>query len=216
MLPLHHERCEAKTDFLRSINSSKTTKKQFGYHHRQHPACTKEAENFGPATMKGLFHRMEAGSSSDVGKKDRKLINKKINREVLGRDSECKIHKCKNKSSVILLDGAPVLFFFNKKYFPTIRCLGEGGQDWPTVYLDDGAVGPISRGADVMAPGIYKYRDMVRHGFEVGDAVVVRIIGKGVVAVGEALLGLSEITAGQTGAAIEVYHRLDDALHRWR
>jgi predicted RNA-binding protein (TIGR00451 family) len=166
--------------------------------------------------MKGLFHKLEISSTSDVGKRDRKLINKELGREVLEKHRECKVHKCRNKSSVLSLDGMPILFLYRKRYFPTIRHLEDIGMKWAVVYLDDGAVGPISRGADVMAPGIHRYREMVEGDFGAGDAVVVRIVGGDVIAVGEALVGLSEIDKGQAGAAVEIHHKINDALYNWR
>lgn len=166
--------------------------------------------------MKDLFKKIEVSSSCDLGKKDKKTINRELQADVLKRNLDYKVHKCKNKTSIVSQGHSAMLFQFGKKYFPTIRLLERCGLHFGEVYLDDGAVGPLSRGADVMTPGIFKYREMIDRGFKKGDVVVIRIIGKSVFGVGEALLDLQDMSATQSGIGVEVHHRLNDELYNER
>lgn len=166
--------------------------------------------------MRNLFTKIEISSSCSLGKKDRRDINKELQTDVLDKDKEYKVHKCRNKTKLISDSNSVVLFHFNKKYFPTIRYLEKNDTRFCEVYLDDGAVGPLSRGADVMIPGIFKYKDMIKGNFRAGDVVVVKIIRKSITAVGEALVGLEDICADKSGIGIEVYHRVDDELYNER
>lgn len=167
--------------------------------------------------MRNLFAKVEVSSSCCLGKRDRKDINRQLGHEVLEADGAYTVHKCKNKASVVSKDGSAVLFHFNRKYFPTIRHLSDHGEGFCEVVLDEGAAGPLGRGADVMAPGVLKYKDLVRGSFEPGDAVAVRILGGAVVAVGEARMSLKDIVGGATGVCVEVYHKAGDGLdvRRW-
>nr|AGE95460.1 pseudouridine synthase b [Encephalitozoon cuniculi] len=166
--------------------------------------------------MKSLFNKVEISSSCCLGKKDKRDINKQLGHEVLEKNETYMVHRCKNKASLISLGGSAILFCLNRKYFPTIRYLEGHGGGFYEVFLDEGALEPLCRGADVMIPGVLKYKDLVKKGFEAGDTIVVRIIGKSIVAVGEAIVGLKDMEASSRGVGIEVYHRVGDGLYTER
>lgn len=163
--------------------------------------------------MKNLFNKVEVSSSCCLGKKDKKDINKRLGYELLEKNEAYMIHRCRNKISLVSLGGVAILFFFNRKYFPTIRYLEKHDSEFHEVFLDDGALGPLCRGADVMIPGILKYKDLIKKEFEAGDAVVIRIVGKSIVAIGEAVVGLQEMASKGNGVGVEVYHRIGDELY---
>lgn len=163
--------------------------------------------------MRNLFSKIEVSSSCDLGKKDKKNINKELQMEILEKNEEYKVHKCKNKTKLITRGDSGVLFYFNKKYFPTIKYLEKHDTKFSEIYLDDGAVIPINRGADVMIPGISKYRDMVKGEFRAGDPIVVRIIGQSIIGVGEALMDFKGMDFSKSGAGVEIYHKVGDGLY---
>ncbi|ADM11588.1 RNA-binding protein [Encephalitozoon intestinalis ATCC 50506] len=164
--------------------------------------------------MKNLFDKLEISSSCCLGKKDKKDINRQLGREILGKTEGYMLHKCRNRASVISREGLAILFCFNKKYFPTIQYLEKhSNEEFHEVFLDDGALGPLSRGADVMIPGILKYKDLVKGDFEEGDSVVIRILGKSIVGIGEAVVSFKDMAKKGNGIGIEVYHRIGDELY---
>ncbi|KAM0672762.1 PUA domain-containing protein [Ordospora colligata] len=164
--------------------------------------------------MKGLFSKMEISSSCCLGKKEKKDINKHIDQELLSKDESYMVYKSKKKVALIALGKNTILFCLNKKYFPTIRYLEEKGTEgFIDVFLDEGAVGPLSRGADVMIPGVMKCKELLKCKFKKGDVVVINIIGKSIVAVGEAIIDFDEMNEKGMGVCIEVYHRIGDELY---
>jgi len=76
------------------------------------------------------------------------------------------------------------------------------------VYVDAGAVKPITNGANIMAPGI-------RGGcFEAGDYVVVLLESLDTpIAIGKALIGINEL--GERGKAVENIHYKGDRIWRY-
>lgn len=98
---------------------------------------------------------------------------------------------------------APTLFVLNTLY-NTKKLLVL-----PTVRVDQGAVNPILRGADVMAPGIeHIYRD-----FDEGQLVAVMEPGERyIMALGIALMPSKRIAETRHGKAIRVATRLNDDL----
>lgn len=174
--------------------------------HRLNPSTL-----FHPA-MKNLFHKIEPSSTYTLGKKEKKQINSLLNKELLDKSHEYKVYKCKNRTSIIVADHA-ILFFFCNRYWPTIRQVERDDLGYSVVYVDDGAVGPIKRGAGIMAPGVYKYRNMIRQEYKSEDMVVIRHIDGPVLAVGKAIMDYRDINMETSGMCIEIYHAVDDSLH---
>lgn len=95
---------------------------------------------------------------------------------------------------------------------PTIKTLEKNIMELPIIYLDEGATGPIQRGANVMAPGIYKYINMCTGDFKTNDVVCISIIEKGILAVGMALLDKNNLTEHTAGEAVTILHIDNDEL----
>ncbi|WUR02793.1 translation machinery-associated protein 20 [Vairimorpha necatrix] len=163
--------------------------------------------------MKSLFCKIEIISTSQISKKDKKSINKICNTELLKKQEEYQIAKLKNRSNLILDGNKAIMFFFNNKYIPTIKTLEQNLLNLPTVYLDSGAIGPLERGANVMAPGVFKYIDQCIEDFKKNDIVCIKIINMGILAVGQALLDKREFKQNTTGEAIEILHIKNDELY---
>lgn len=162
--------------------------------------------------MKCLFNKIEIISSSVLGKKDKKTINKICGKEVLQKSDDYKLVKLKNRASLVLENNKAVLFYFNNKYIPTIKTLEDKIMDLPIIYLDEGATGPIQRGANVMAPGIFKYINLCTGDFKTNDVVCVSIIEKGILAVGMASLDKKSLNKHTAGEAVTILHINNDEL----
>ena len=100
------------------------------------------------------------------------------------------------------------------RLLPTIHCLLRLGSEWlPRIIVDQGAVRPVARGADIMIPGIVE----VVGEFEEGSVVaVIDEKHRAPIAVGEALLSSSElrdkVRARSKGRAVKNLHRPGDRV----
>lgn len=105
---------------------------------------------------------------------------------------------------VIYLESEPVLVKIDDYILPFIGLAGKSSLK--RVYVDRGAVKPITNGADIMAPGIVKY-DVFRE----GELVSVCVEGLDtVIAVGIALVESNELDKMSKGKVIKNLHYLSD------
>jgi len=108
------------------------------------------------------------------------------------------------KGLLYVLEGKPALVKVGDRIVPYVRVAPKGCIK--RVYVDRGAVEPITRGADVMAPGIVRHDD-----FSAGDIVLVLIEGYDhPLAVGEALVDSSSLATMKKGKVIKNLHHLHD------
>lgn len=161
--------------------------------------------------------KIEVISTSILGKQDRKSLNKSLRYIQLEQHMEYKLHKCRGKIAIVTEQSIPLLFSFHKSpYLPTLHLLRRGISLVKQAYLDKGALNPILKGADVMCPGVYKYKSQIEDQWVRGDTVAVFIIDHGLLAVGIAEIGSEEITDTSTGACIVVLHRREDPIYNFQ
>lgn len=118
-------------------------------------------------------------------------------------------------TEIYIIDGMPAFFRDPKgRLVPVlIYLIKRRSVDWlPRVVVDRGATKAVSRGADLMVPGIRSLDD-----FEAGSIVVVIDEDTGVaVAVGEALMSSEEIreklSGERRGKAVKIIHRPGDRV----
>ncbi|MEB2793264.1 MAG: DUF1947 domain-containing protein [Caldisphaeraceae archaeon] len=117
---------------------------------------------------------------------------------------------------IYISDRLPCLFELEGSLFPTLLCLLKRDSSWmPGITIDRGATNAVSRGADLMLPGIRE----VKGSFKKGDAVAAFDKEKGVpVMIGRALLSSEEIEESISnhlkGRAVENLHYAGDTV--WR
>jgi PUA-domain protein len=137
--------------------------------------------------------------------------------DVLKQAEEIKL--VSNKSfSIIVFDSAPLLFKIEDidMYLPTLYAVNyfynaKNIFIVPTVVVDEGAVNPLLRGADVMIPGVRK----VLHNFFKGHIVsVMHPSEKYFIVIGTALVDSTNIVPNTKGKCISNISRLDDEV--WR
>jgi len=105
-------------------------------------------------------------------------------------------------------DGKPLIVRVGSHIIPFIGSI-DLFSGFKRVYVDSGAVKPITNGADVMAPGIKGGDDFVS-----GDYLVVKLIKLDVpLAIGKALLDFKSL--GEKGKAIKNIHYKGDRVWKY-
>ncbi|KAF7683619.1 Translation machinery-associated protein 20 [Astathelohania contejeani] len=165
-----------------------------------------------------LFKELKISQSHLIGNKDQKKLSSLFNSEqaenLFSKEKIYRINKCKGKISVYSCSNEPIFFIIaNYKPAPVLKYLIK----YPimanhTVFLDSGAFKPIMQGANIMAPGIYKYKEMIKSPFMMNDIVCIYIINDGFIAIGIAKIDFNIINENTKGVVIEIIHRKEDAL----
>jgi PUA domain protein len=110
---------------------------------------------------------------------------------------------------LVLVDGAPLVTYFDDEPFLTVRGANAHPPAKRVVTVDAGAVSFVSDGADVMRPGITDADSDI----EAGDHVVVAEETHGkVLAVGRALTDGADMV-GDSGKVVESLHHVGDELY---
>jgi len=105
-------------------------------------------------------------------------------------------------------DNTPLITIINENIIPFIGSL-DYFSGYKVVYVDEGAVKPITNGADIMAPGIKSGDDFVS-----GDYLVIKLIKLDVpLAIGKALLDYKSL--GDRGKAIKNIHYKGDRIWKY-
>ncbi len=159
-----------------------------------------------------------------LSKKEKKKIIDELSRsyrflvEERGSIKKLKVERVlvnNGEIDLILINSFPSFFKYNNKYYPTLHYIAKIISDKGLSYIrsilkyvavDEGALKPLLRGADVMRPGIKE-----TNGFKKGDTVIVFLIDKWIpIVVGIALMDYSDkVTRGK---AIENIHRIGDKI----
>jgi PUA domain protein len=112
---------------------------------------------------------------------------------------------------VVLVDGEPLVAFFDDDPFLTVRGANEFPPERRVVTVDAGAVSFVSDGANVMRPGIVEADDVIGP----GDLVCIAEETHGkVLAVGRADVTGAEMT-GDSGKVVTSLHHVGDELYEF-
>jgi len=158
--------------------------------------------------MKGLFSKVSIKSQNTMSKQDKKKINAKSSIK-LDQKAEYKVCSISSKIKLYRDDKSIILFEYYDRVFPTIHSFDR--SCFKRVVLDAGAVGPLMRGADVMCPGVIKYKDM-SDDFEENEIVGIEIIDQGIIGVGVTLMSYNEMIKKKEGPVIDVLHIKGDFI----
>jgi len=144
-------------------------------------------------------------------------LRKDVNKAIIDllRNAESVKAVSESKYEVIVADNLPLLFKGPRYsgYAPTLFIVNymyaKGVRLLPMVVVDEGAVDPLMRGADVMIPGIRR----VLTPFSVGDFVaVLEPSERYAIVVGYALIDSSTIAPGVKGKGLRNLTWLNDDL----
>jgi PUA domain protein len=110
---------------------------------------------------------------------------------------------------LVLVDGDPLVFYYEDDPFLTVRGANDHPPETGVVTVDTGAVSFVSDGADVMRPGIVDADE----GIEAGDLVAIAEESHGkVLAIGRARTDGTEMT-GDSGKVVDSVHHVGDDLY---
>ncbi|KSW11653.1 pseudouridine synthase [Pyrodictium occultum] len=147
-----------------------------------------------------------------LSKKDKRLLLQRL-RELYPRFDVSRFSSIEiaveDGIKLFVFDGVPAFIEASRVLIPHLRLLlRHGYRDWlPYIVVDQGAVKPISRGADLMRPGI----ESIASEFD-KDAIVVIVEPSRLLplAVHRALYNSSEIKEMEKGRVTESLHHLGD------
>jgi PUA domain protein len=111
--------------------------------------------------------------------------------------------------SLILVDGKPLLFEIEGRLFPTVRGALEMELQKRVVTVDKGAIRFVSKGADIMAPGIVAADPEIKEGDFV---IIVEETHRKPLAIGKALMIGPEMVEATSGKAIKSITHVGDKL----
>jgi PUA domain protein len=110
---------------------------------------------------------------------------------------------------VVLVDGSPLVVYFDDDPFLTVRGANTRPPEKHVVTVDAGAIEFVSNGADIMRPGIVQADGDIA----AGDLVVINEQSHGkFLAVGRARVAGTEMV-GEEGRVVESLHHVGDDLY---
>jgi PUA domain protein len=110
---------------------------------------------------------------------------------------------------IVLVDGEPLVAYFDSEPFLTVRGANEHPPQKHVVTVDAGAIQFVSDGADVMRPGVVDADDDI----DEGDLVVINEEGHGkFLAIGRALTDGGDMV-GSEGRVVDSLHHVGDDLY---
>jgi predicted RNA-binding protein (TIGR00451 family) len=111
------------------------------------------------------------------------------------------------EANIIVLDRYMIVRKAGRLVPAVVESNEEILKSFPSIYVDRGAVGPVTSGADVMRPGITRFSGW----FNQGDLVVVRDeIHSKALAIGEALQDKATAESSTRGKVLKNLHHVDD------
>jgi PUA-domain protein len=154
------------------------------------------------------------GKRYALSKRDRRGLNELLKKffgvELIGKDDLVEVYEEKGLPRIILLNGEPFLIMYDDKPIPHLKyLLKHGVPKLPMLIVDRGAIKPLLRGADLMAPGVRR----VVGEFSSGDIVCVgdEDYGKPFM-IGLALIDSKDLVEGvvRRGRVVKNIHRIGD------
>ncbi len=154
-----------------------------------------------------------------LSKKDKKELIKRLkrlygDRITLNEKDDVLEYFVEDNIEIILCNGTPALIILDEDtIIPHLRLLLKEPQRFklPKIIVDQGAVKPISRGADLMRPGVVK----IEGTFQKGDIVLVcEPLKELPIAVHRALYSYEEVIKMRKGRICECLHHIGDKY--WR
>ena len=112
------------------------------------------------------------------------------------------------EDKIILKNKEPYLILKDEKYIPHLKSVNE--SFYPKIFIDNGAIPFLLKGADMMRPGIEK----IEGDFEKGEMVLIKNQNyPKVIGVGIAELNKAEMQNQQKGKSIKILHYIKDSFY---
>lgn len=152
--------------------------------------------------------------------KNRHRLKKREIREIieeLEKNWTCKLFNEKNSvevgdycgEKIVFVDNQPNFLYHDNKVFFTLHGVNVYKPTEKRVVVDMGAVGFVTKGADVMAPGIVDSDECILEGDQVWicDEKYLKPI-----AVGIALMNGSKMKSNNKGKSVKIIHHVGDVI----
>jgi PUA domain protein len=121
---------------------------------------------------------------------------------------ETRFEIAKDKIDLLISNKRALGFYYNQKLYPSLRTILEYNLNLPNIYLDLGAIPFITKGADLMKPGIKELEN-----FDKGQLVIMcDAIHKKALALGIAEFNSNEIKTMEKGKVIKTIHYIGDSI----
>lgn len=149
-----------------------------------------------------------------LSKRERRKVLEELSRRYgdlgISKNNIIEIYEEKNEFKILIIDDVSAFIYYGNKWIPHLKyLLRRSDLNIPKIMVDMGAVKPLLRGADLMAPGIRGINGDFRKGDVV--AVIEEKYHKPFV-VGIALVDSDDIVSGKIkrGKVVENIHRIGD------
>jgi len=145
-----------------------------------------------------------------------KQLNNKETKELINAFSKYNLDLTKykrfeiasEKTDILIADREVIGFSHNNNYYPSLKLLLNAETKIPSIYLDLGAIPFITKGANLMKPGV---KDL--ENFEQGSLVIMRdTIHKKPLALGIAEFSSEEIKTIEKGKVVKTLHYIGDLI----
>lgn len=137
--------------------------------------------------------------------KDKKQLNEKLPN---GYQVEKKDEIIETKEQILLKNKEPYLIKLDEEYIPHLKSVKE--ENFPIIYIDNGAIPFLLKGADMMRPGIEK----IEKNFKKDDIVAIKNLNyPKIIGIGKSLISSEELKSQEKGKSIKVLHYLKDQYY---
>lgn len=117
--------------------------------------------------------------------------------------------KLDENQELYAIDGILTFWHFEGKFIPLLSYLLEKNIPFRRVKVDEGAIKFVSKGADVMRPGVIDFDENIKP----GDIILIEDPHHGrILSVGEALYSTETMQAMDKGKIIKCVHSLIDPI----
>ncbi|MCF2141542.1 MAG: RNA-binding protein [Candidatus Lokiarchaeota archaeon] len=160
------------------------------------------------------IHQRHLLKSKDIKKLIQTLqtqlgLNPEILHTILNPKDRVEWIKLDDNQELYVINGILTFWHREGKFIPLLSFLTKHDLPYPRVKVDQGAVKFMSKGADVMRPGIIE----IDAGIRPGDIVLIEDPQHGrILSVGEALYSSESMETMDSGKVIKCIHSLSDPI----
>ncbi len=135
--------------------------------------------------------------------------NESLINEIISAKTKVEWIKLDQNQEIYAIDNILTFWLSNNKLIPLLSYLMNNTLPYKSIYVDQGAIKFVSKGADVMRPGITTINPDIKK----GDIVTIKDPKhERVLAVGEALFDADEMKSKSKGKVIKCVHSLTDGI----
>ena len=141
------------------------------------------------------------------------ILKEDVVGKILTKKSKVERIKIGNKETLYAINDVLALWHTqDDEIIPLLSFLMKKDVEWKSIIVDKGAIKFMSKGADVMRPGITSIDPTIAK----GDIVLIKdpIHGK-VLSIGKAMFGADEMEKKDGGKVLKCVHSLTDSIYEF-